>query len=163
MAEVRVIGVDIAKSVFQLHGVDAAGATVLKKQLKRSRLLPFFEKLLSLLGRNRSLRHLAFLGARTHEAWSRGQADARSVCKAVRVRISMDGRGRWMDNVFIERLWRSLKYECVYLHAFDTGSELRAGHSRWIDYYNARRPHSTLAGRTADEAYGATAREKLAA
>jgi putative transposase len=79
------------------------------------------------------------------------------------VRISMDGRGRWMDNVFIERLWRSLKYECVYLHAFDTGSELRAGLSRWIDYYNARRPHSTLAGRTPDEAYGATAREKLAA
>ena len=43
------------------------------------------------------------------------------------VRISMDGRGRWMDNVFIERLWRSLKYECVYLHAFETGSEVRAG------------------------------------
>jgi putative transposase len=71
------------------------------------------------------------------------------------VRISMDGRGRWMDNVFIERLWRSLKYECVYLHAFETGSELRAGLSRWIDYYNVRRPHSTLAGRTPDEAYGA--------
>ena len=46
------------------------------------------------------------------------------------VRISMDGRGRWMDNVFIERLWRSLKYECVYLHAFETGSELRAGLGR---------------------------------
>ena len=71
------------------------------------------------------------------------------------VRISMDGRGRWMDNVFIERLWRSLKYECVYLHAFETSSELRAGLSRWIGYYNARRPHSTLAGRTPDEAYGA--------
>jgi putative transposase len=79
------------------------------------------------------------------------------------VRISMDGRGRWMDNVFIERLWRSLKYECVYLHAFETGSELRAGLSHWIDYYNARRPHSTLAGRTPDEAYGATERERLAA
>ncbi len=47
-------------------------------------------------------------------------------------RISMDGRGRWMDNVFIERLWRSLKYECVYLHAFETGSELRAGLAKWI-------------------------------
>ena len=45
------------------------------------------------------------------------------------------GRGRWMDNVFIERLWRSLKYECVYLHAFETGSELRAGLSKWIGYY----------------------------
>ena len=54
------------------------------------------------------------------------------------MRISMDGRGRWMDNVFIERLWRSLKYECVYLHAFETGSELRAGLTRWIGYYNAR-------------------------
>lgn len=72
------------------------------------------------------------------------------------VRVSMDGRGRWMDNVFIERLWRSLKYECVYLHAFETGSELRAGLSRWISYYNARRPHSTLAGCTPDEAYGAS-------
>jgi putative transposase len=49
------------------------------------------------------------------------------VLRAAEVRISMDGRGRWMDNVFIERLWRSLKYECIYLHAFETGSELRAG------------------------------------
>jgi putative transposase len=72
------------------------------------------------------------------------------------VRISMDGRGRWMDNVFIERLWRSLKYECVYLHAFETGSELRAGLTRWIGFYNARRPHSSLGGLTPDEAYRAT-------
>ena len=79
------------------------------------------------------------------------------------VRISMDGRGRWMDNVFIERLWRSLKYECVYLHAFETGSELRAGLTRWIGYYNAGRPHSALAGHTPDEAYGAGGREQLAA
>ena len=79
------------------------------------------------------------------------------------VRISMDGRGRWMDNVFIERVWRSLKYECIYLHAFETGSELRAGLSRWISYYNARRPHSTLAGRTPDEAYEAGRTERLAA
>jgi putative transposase len=79
------------------------------------------------------------------------------------VRISMDGRGRWMDNVLIERLWRSLKYECIYLHAFETGSELRAGLSRWIGYYNALRPHSTLAGRTPDEAYEAGRMERLAA
>ena len=71
--------------------------------------------------------------------------------EAARVRISMDGRGRWMDNVFIERLWRSLKYECVYLHAFETGLEARAGLARWIDYYNAARPHSALSGRTPDE------------
>jgi putative transposase len=69
------------------------------------------------------------------------------------IRVSMDGRGRWMDNVFIERLWRSLKYECVYTNAFETGSEARAGIGHWIDYYNARRPHSALGGRTPNEAY----------
>jgi len=87
--------------------------------------------------------------------------------EAARVRISMDGRGRWMDNVFIERLWRSLKYECVYLHAFETGSEARAGLGHWIGYYNAARPHSALSGRTPDEAYrrqhGDSRRERLAA
>jgi putative transposase len=77
-----------------------------------------------------------------------------AVLKDAEVRISMDGRGRWMDNVFIERLWRSLKYECVYLHAFETGSELRVGLTRWIGYYNADRPHSGLAGLTPNEAYG---------
>ena len=58
------------------------------------------------------------------------------VLQDARVRVSMDGRGRWMDNVFIERLWRSLKYECVYIHAFETGSEMRAGLTKWIGYYN---------------------------
>jgi len=77
------------------------------------------------------------------------------VLTAADVRISMDGRGRWMDNVFMERLWRSLKYECVYLHAFETGSELRAGLLRWIGYYNTRRPHSSLGSLTPDEAYTA--------
>ena len=77
--------------------------------------------------------------------------------------ISMEGRGRWMDNVFIERLWRSLKYECVYPHAFETGSELRAGLANWTGYYNARRPHSGLDGRTPDEAYGADEVTRLAA
>ena len=90
-------------------------------------------------------------------------ADFTDVLRGAQVRISMDGRGRWMDNVFIERLWRSLKYECVYLHAFETGSELRAGLSRWISYYNSRRPHSTLDGRTPDEAYGIDVVERLAA
>ena len=69
------------------------------------------------------------------------------------VRISMAGRGRWMDNVFIERLWRSLKYECVYLHSFETGSELRAGLIRWIGFYNTLRPHSALGGQTPHDAY----------
>ena len=91
------------------------------------------------------------------------------VLKAAGVRISMDGRGRWMDNPrafartdgappsIIERLWRSLKYECVYINAFETGSELRAGLARWITYYNGHRPHSALAGATPDEVYGAQA------
>jgi putative transposase len=56
-----------------------------------------------------------------------------------------------MDNVFIERLWRSLKYECVYLNAFETGSEARAGIGHWIGYYNTDRPHSAFAGRTPDD------------
>lgn len=64
----------------------------------------------------------------------------------------MDGRGRWMDNVFIERLWRSLKYECVYLRAFETGSELRTGLAAWIGYYNGSRPHSAHSGQTLNEA-----------
>jgi len=80
--------------------------------------------------------------------------DFTAVLREAAIRISMDGRGRWMDNVFIERLWRSLKYECVYLNAFETGSELRAGLGRWITYYNAQRPHSGLDGRTPAEAYG---------
>jgi putative transposase len=85
------------------------------------------------------------------------------VLQAAGARVSMDGRGRWLDNVFIERLWRSLKYECVYLHAFETGSELRAGLASWVGYYDAGRPHSALAGRTPDEAYGANEMEALAA
>lgn len=65
----------------------------------------------------------------------------------------MEGCGRLMDNVFIERLWRSLKYECVFLNAFETGSEARYGIGCWIDYCNQRRPHATFAGRTPDEVY----------
>ncbi|EKV27382.1 Mobile element protein [Caenispirillum salinarum AK4] len=58
-----------------------------------------------------------------------------------------------MDNVFIERLWRSMKYECIYLHALETDSGVREELGRWIAYYNMRRPHSALPGRTPDEAY----------
>ncbi|WP_159587799.1 IS3 family transposase [Chelativorans xinjiangense] len=80
------------------------------------------------------------------------------------IRISMDGRGRWMDNVFIERLWRSLKYECVFLNAFETGSEARSGIGSWMDYYNRRRPHSAFGGRTPDEVHATTEMtEQLAA
>ncbi len=69
------------------------------------------------------------------------------------ISISMDGKGRWMDNVMIERLWRSLKYECIYLHAFESGSEVRQGLKYWINYYNTERPHSSLDDKTPDEAY----------
>jgi putative transposase len=75
------------------------------------------------------------------------------VLKDAGVKISMDGKGRWMDNIFIERLWRTLKYECIYLHAFETGSETRDGIGRWAYKYNHERPHSSLGDRTPDEAY----------
>jgi putative transposase len=71
------------------------------------------------------------------------------------IRVSTDGRSRWMDNVFIERLWHSLKYGCVYLYAFETGSELRPGLTKWIGHCRNRRPHSSLARQTPDEAYTA--------
>lgn len=69
------------------------------------------------------------------------------------IRISMDGRGRWRDNIYVERFWRSVKYECVYLHAFETGSQAREGIGRWIRFYNERRPHSTHGIKTPDEVY----------
>lgn len=69
------------------------------------------------------------------------------------VQISMDSKGRWMDNIMIERLWRSLKYECIYLHAFETGSEVRKGIEKWMRQYNKDRPHSSLDDRTPNEAY----------
>jgi putative transposase len=62
------------------------------------------------------------------------------------VHISMDGKGRYLDNIFIERLWRTLKYECVYLHAWETGSQARAGVRQWMEFYNHRRPHRALGG-----------------
>jgi putative transposase len=59
----------------------------------------------------------------------------------------MDGKGRFLDNIFVERLWRSLKYECVYLRAWETGSEAKAGVRQWIEFYNHKRPHSALGGK----------------
>lgn len=69
------------------------------------------------------------------------------------VAISMDGRGCWRDNVFVERLWRSIKYEEVYLHAYASVSAARAGVGRYLEFYNGRRPHTALGDRTPDEAY----------
>jgi putative transposase len=70
------------------------------------------------------------------------------ILAATDIRISMDGRGRWMDNVFIERLWRSLKYEDIYLKGYADGREARAGIAAWIAFYNTRRPHQALGNRT---------------
>jgi putative transposase len=75
------------------------------------------------------------------------------VLRDAKVKISMDGRGRWIDNRMIERLWRSLKYECIYLNAFETGSEARRGISAWLSYYNEKRPHSSHGLLTPAEAY----------
>ena len=76
-----------------------------------------------------------------------------SLLKSKGIQISMDGKGRWMDNVFIERLWRSLKYECVYLCAFETGLQARQSIGQWITHYNQSRPHSTFYGKTPNEVY----------
>ena len=73
--------------------------------------------------------------------------------KEAGIRISMDGKGCWVDNVLIERLWRSLKYECIYLHVFETGSEVRRGINKWMQHYNDDRPHSSLDGATPNEVY----------
>ena len=77
----------------------------------------------------------------TSHAWTQRLRDAG-------VRISMDGRGRFLDNIFIERLWRSLKYECVYLHAFSGGGGARKEIGDWIEFYNNRRPHTAHGGAT---------------
>jgi putative transposase len=69
------------------------------------------------------------------------------------VAISMDGRGAWRDNVFVERLWRSVKYEEVYLRAYDSVAEARASLTRYLTFYNTRRPHSSLDARTPEYAY----------
>ena len=80
-------------------------------------------------------------------------ADFTGVLIANAVAISMDGKGAWRDNVFVERIWRSVKYEEVYLRAYDSVGEARASIGRYLDFYNRRRPHSSLDRKTPDEAY----------
>ena len=79
------------------------------------------------------------------------------------IAISMDGKGAWRDNVFVERLWPSIKYEEVYLHAYDSVSEARNSIGRYLDFYNGRRPHSSLDGATPDHAYFTSLSLRLAA
>ncbi|SIR14972.1 putative transposase [Acidiphilium rubrum] len=69
------------------------------------------------------------------------------------IAISMDGKAAWRDNVFVERIWRSVKYEEVYLHAYASVAEARAGLGRYLNFYNGRRPHSSLGARTPDAAF----------
>ena len=75
------------------------------------------------------------------------------VLAAREIKISMDGKGAWRDNVFVERLWRTTKYEGVYLRAYASVSEARASIGRYLGFYNSRRPHSSLDGKTPDQAY----------
>jgi putative transposase len=80
--------------------------------------------------------------------------DFTAVLEDAGVKISMDGKGRWLDNVFIERLWRSLKYECVYMYGFENGIEALSRIGIWMEHYNDQRPHSSLTNdKTPMEAY----------
>ena len=73
--------------------------------------------------------------------------------KNVEIAISMDGKGAWRDNVFVERLWRTVKYEEVYLRAYTGVAEARASIGRYLSFYNGKRPHSSLGGKSPDQAY----------
>jgi putative transposase len=89
--------------------------------------------------------------------------DFTKVLLAKGVRVSMDGKGRWVDNVFVERLWRSVKYEDIYLHAYASVRELKTALARYFEFYNVRRPHQGLEDRTPDEMYFGTEIMKNAA
>jgi putative transposase len=79
--------------------------------------------------------------------------DFTKVLKHAEIAISMDGRGAWRDNVFVERLWRTIKYEEVYLRAYAGVTQARASIGRYLSFYNGKRPHSSLGGKTPDQAY----------
>ncbi len=89
--------------------------------------------------------------------------DFTAVLDTTGVRISMDGKGRWIDNMFVERLWRSVKYESIYLHAHETPREVTIELARYFAFYNAHRPHQSLEYRTPDEMYFGTQELKGAA
>ena len=69
------------------------------------------------------------------------------------IKISMDGKGRWVDNVFIERVWKSLKYECIYLYEFENVVELKSKIDEWFNFYNKIRPHSVFNGKNPEQVY----------
>ena len=80
-------------------------------------------------------------------------SDFIGILEANKIRISMDGKGCWRDNVFVERLWKSIKYENVYLHAYEGVLQAKAGIGKYLAFYNEQRPHSSLDGRTPDDVY----------
>ena len=79
--------------------------------------------------------------------------DFTSLLMSSGIKISMDGKGRWIDNVMIERFWRTIKYEYIYLNEFNNGTELKQGVQQWINNYNTQRPHSSFGGQTPHEMY----------
>ena len=97
------------------------------------------------------------MGARRYSTPTRGRSSPAAafidVLKGADIAISMDGKGRWVDNVFVERLWRSVKYEEVYLHAYEGVAAARAGLGRYFRFYNAERRHQGLGRRTPDAVY----------
>lgn len=90
-------------------------------------------------------------------------SDFVDLLRAHGIQQSMDGKGRWVDNVFVERLWKSVKYEEVYLHAYDSVTQARLGLERYFRFYNQRRPHSSLDGKTPDQVYFDSLSPQLAA
>jgi putative transposase len=88
-------------------------------------------------------------------------AEFLNVLRRRQIAISMDGQGCWRDNVFVERLWRSVKYEEVYLHAYETVSDVRTGLARYFQFFNHRRPHAALSRQTPDSVYLAALPEQL--
>ncbi len=102
-------------------------------------------------GRNRALWHAQDLQYRPGQ--SVHVPSLHRVLKDNDIAISMDGRGSWRDNVFVERLWRSIKYEEVYLRAYDSVAEARASIGNYMNFYNTIRPHSSLDGKTPDQVY----------
>ena len=112
-------------------------------------------------GGARALRHPGDLQHRPGQQFTAEEFTAVLLAKGVRV--SMDGKGRWVDNVFVERLWRSVKYEEIYLHAYETMRELKTALTSYFGFYNARRPHQSLKYRTPDEVYFGTGELKKAA
>jgi len=90
----------------------------------------------------------------TSEGWQK-------ILKKAGIRISMDGRGRWIDNVIIERFWRTIKYEDIYLQSYETPNDLERGVSRFMLRYNAVRPHDSLNGMTPNEAYQEVAKNAV--